>query len=96
MVYNPPSAHYSHIKVDDISDDIMEDVMGYKGAYFKAFTQTMKLRYVWWNKDTKVVELWGPHEHMLEAQFVMRNRLETLKRSDKSEVPIESIEHVIV
>lgn len=78
MVYNPPVAHYSHIDVSHVSPSVMEEIMGYKGAYFKAFTQAMKLKYVWWNKVNKVIELWGPYEHMLESQSVMLQRVDEL------------------
>lgn len=76
MVYSPPIAHYSHIDVSHVPPSVMDEIMGYKGAYFKAFTQAMRLKYVWWNKDTSVVELWGPYEHMLESQSVMLQRIE--------------------
>ena len=94
MVYNPPVSHYSHIDVSHVPPSIMEDIMGYKGAYFKAFTQAMKLKYVWWNKENNVVELWGPYEHMLESQSVMLQRIEELVSND-SRVELESVEHPV-
>ena len=71
----------------------MEDIMGYKGAYFKAFTQAMKLKYVV-EQGNNVVELWGPYEHMLESQSVMLQRIEELVSND-SRVELESVEHPV-
>ena len=76
MVYTPPISHYSHISVANIDDAIINEIMGYKGAYFKTFTSTMKLKYVWWNKETNVIELWGSFDRMSAAHNVMQNRID--------------------
>ena len=68
MVYNPPNTHYSHINVSEHDPLVIEQVMGENGLYFKIFTETMKLKYVWWRKDTHVIELWGPFESMIDSQ----------------------------
>jgi hypothetical protein len=80
MVYNPPNTHYSHINVNEIDPCILERVMGVKGVYFKAFTETMELKYVWWRKDIHVIELWGPFQNMSDAQKVMRNRINDISQ----------------
>ena len=77
MVYRPPNTHYAHVTVGDIPDDVMDDIMGYKGAFFKAFTEVMKLKYVWWNKDSRVIELWGPFNRLLEARTAMVSHVES-------------------
>lgn len=76
MVYKQQDAHYCHVNVNDYPDDVMDKVMGYKGAYFKAFTEVMKLKYVWWNKETHVIELWGPFNRMKDAREAMVHRIE--------------------
>lgn len=98
MVYKQQDAHYCHVSVKDYSDDVMDKVMGYKGAYFKAFTEVMKLKYVWWNKETQVIELWGQFKKMKEAREAMVNRIEDVITASDDEpidddiviVPIES------
>jgi len=78
MVYTPPISHYSHINVANIDDAVLDDIMGYKGAYFKAFTSTMHLKYVWWNKETQVIELWGPFNRMSAAHEAMQTRIDDI------------------
>ena len=77
-MYNPPIAHYSHINVSNISDEVLNKVMGINGAYFKAFTEIFGLYYVWWNKDLKVIEFWGPMHVMLDSRKVMNNRIKSI------------------
>ncbi len=85
MVYKKQDAHYCHVIVKDYSDDVMDKVMGYKGAYFKAFTEVMKLKYVWWNKDTQVIELWGQFKRMREAREAMVHRIEDVITSTEND-----------
>lgn len=77
MVYSPPNMHYAHVNVDDVPHEVLESIMGYKGSYFKAFTDIMKLKYVWWNMETKVIELWGPFNRLQEARAAMVQRVNT-------------------
>jgi hypothetical protein len=88
MVYKQQDAHYCHVSVNEYSDDVMDKVMGYKGAYFKAFTEVMKLKYVWWNKETQVIELWGQFKKMKEAREAMVNRIEDVITASDDE-PID-------
>lgn len=88
MVYKKQDAHYCHVSVKDYSDDVMDKVMGYKGAYFKAFTEVMKLKYVWWNKETQVIELWGQFKRMKEAREAMVHRIEDVITASENE-PID-------
>lgn len=88
MVYKQQDAHYCHVSVKEYSDDVMDKVMGYKGAYFKAFTEVMKLKYVWWNKETQVIELWGQFKRMKEAREAMVHRIEDVITAAENE-PID-------
>lgn len=88
MVYKQQDAHYCHVSVKEYSDDVMDKVMGYKGAYFKAFTEVMKLKYVWWNKETQVIELWGQFKRMKDAREAMVRRIEDIITASENE-PID-------
>ena len=57
--YNPPNTHYAHISVSDFSDKEVLKFIGKDGNNFKRLTERLGLEYVWWNKDLKVIELWG-------------------------------------
>jgi hypothetical protein len=60
--YDPPVMHYAHLKVDLYDDDMIKGFMGPRGSRFYNLTSRLKVRYIWWNRDLKVIEIWGPYE----------------------------------
>ena len=59
--YDPPIAHYTQLDVSEYSDDQMLSFIGKEGHRFYNLTSRLKLNYLWWDIDRKVVELWGSH-----------------------------------
>ena len=57
--YSPPVAHYAHFKVDHLSVKGILRAIGKSGFRFKELTEKLNLKYLWWNKDINVIELWG-------------------------------------
>ena len=57
--YQPPIAHYSQLDVSKYSDEHMLYCIGKAGNGFYHQTSKLGLNYLWWDKDGKVVELWG-------------------------------------
>jgi len=57
--YNPPIAHYTQLDVSQHSDEDILYTIGKGGKGFYKFTSQLGLNYLWWDKDRKVVELWG-------------------------------------
>ena len=93
MVYNPVS-HYLHIDVLYVPPSIMEDIMGYKGAYFKAFTQAMKLLFTCGGTRRTTSSNCGDLTNTcLEPQSVMFQRIEELV--PMTCVELESVEHPV-
>lgn len=62
--YNPPIAHYCHVDVSEFSDSSILKMIGKKGFLFKKITQDCNASYIWWNKENKVIEIWGPYNCM--------------------------------
>jgi len=60
--YHPPSAHYAHLKVDLYDDDMLDSFMGKHGRRFYDLTRILNVYYIWWNKASKIIEVWGPYE----------------------------------
>ena len=60
--YHPPSAHYAHLKVDLYDDDMLESFMGNHGRTFYSLTKILNVYYIWWNKVSRIIEVWGPYE----------------------------------
>jgi len=63
--YNPPVAHYAHFKVDQTSIKGILRAIGKNGCRFKELTEKLNLKYLWWNKDLNIIEVWGG-EHAVE------------------------------
>jgi hypothetical protein len=57
--YEPPIAHYSQLDVSEYTDEQILCVIGKGGKGFYKLTTQLGLNYLWWDKERKVVELWG-------------------------------------
>ena len=57
--YDPPIAHYSQLDVSQYTDEQILSVIGKGGKGFYKLTSQLGLNYLWWDKERKVVELWG-------------------------------------
>lgn len=57
--YDPPIAHYSQLDVSTYTDEQMLMAIGKSGKGFYNLTDRLGLNYLWWDKDRKIVELWG-------------------------------------
>ena len=57
--YEPPIAHYSQLDVSQYTDEQILSVIGKGGKGFYKLTTQLGLNYLWWDKERKVVELWG-------------------------------------
>ncbi len=60
--YNPPIKHYAHLKIDLYSDNMIAEFMGHRGSKFYELTKRLGVHYIWWNKNLRVIEVWGPYE----------------------------------
>lgn len=66
--YSPPNAHYSQMDVSDYTIDQMFKFMGKNGKKFYWLTQKLDLDYLWYDKERKVIEIWGPYFTHLNEQ----------------------------
>ena len=57
--YDPPIAHYSQLDVSQYSDEDILFAIGKGGKGFYKLTSQLGLNYLWWDKERKVVEIWG-------------------------------------
>ena len=60
--YNPPNAHYAHINMKTANENLINTVVGYKGKGLYSLTKKAGLQYMWFNYETKILELWGPYK----------------------------------
>jgi len=66
--YNPPNAHYSQMDVSMYDEDDIFKFIGKSGKKFYWLTRYLELPYMWYDKERKVIELWGPYESLQNFQ----------------------------
>lgn len=66
--YDPPVSHYSQLDVKCYSEDEMFNFIGKGGKKFYWLTKYLDLDYLWYDKNRKVIELWGPYSSMQNFQ----------------------------
>ena len=76
--YYPPNAHYSQMDVSDYDEDHIFAFIGNTGKRFYWLTMFLELDYLWYDKERKVVEMWGPyHAHVNnQSEHVIRCELD--------------------
>ena len=86
--YNPPNAHYAHLNVCKYSSDMIKSYIGKKGEHFYYLTARLKVRYIWYNIEKKIIEIWGPYESFRDIKpvDVIYNELETYKNVYKENI----------
>jgi len=88
--YNPPVAHYSQFDVSGYSEDDMFKFIGKGGKKFYWLTYYLGLDYIWYDKDRKVIELWGPFSslqnfqshHILECELNLSSQNSEFNRNN--------------
>ena len=73
-----PSVFYNHVHVD-ISHDLMKHVIGTKGRWFKSIIEKCNVTYIWFNKKRSIVEIWGPIDNLMAANYSVRSRINFIK-----------------
>lgn len=77
MLYNPPISHYSEMDVSQYDEDDMFKFVGRDGKKFYHITRVCGLDYLWYDRERKKIEIWGPYHvhvnrqtaHLIEAEL---------------------------
>jgi len=95
--YDPPSnAHYTELDVSQYDEDFMWFVIGREGKNFYDITSWLKLQYLWFDKERKVVEIWGSWRSLSDLQAknriaeVLENYQEIYVKSPTNTSPSQS------
>ncbi len=61
--YDPPrsTCHYTELDVKNYDENMILCMIGKGGEGFYKLTNYLKMSYVWYDNDRKVIELWGPY-----------------------------------
>lgn len=66
--YTPPPTHYSQMDVSEYDEECIFAFIGKTGKKFYWLTQKLGLDYLWYDKERKVIEIWGPYFVHLNQQ----------------------------
>ena len=58
--YNPPREHPMITMDANFEPEIIKQVIGKDGCYFKQITEQTGVSYIWHSRNTKRIEIWGP------------------------------------
>ena len=95
-VYTPPlfeeGVSKTYVYVDPEDDHLMGLVIGKNGYYFKAITHASRTRYIWYNRNTHLIEIWGAAHCLMNAVQRINHRIDFVKRYIAAPQNVMSIE----
>ena len=59
----------------DFGTNVMKQVIGKEGCYFKKTTENTNVEYIWYDMDDKTIKIWGELENTLNATTIIEGRL---------------------
>ena len=83
--YEEQNTHYRHIRLKEEEEKNIWKIMGKEGKVFKAITSRSRCKYIWYNKENGVVEIWGPHENIMTADELVKERINKITTSINQE-----------
>ena len=60
--YNPPREYPMVSLMAQFEPDVMKQVIGRDGCYFKQITEQTGVKYIWHHRETQMIEVWGPEQ----------------------------------
>ena len=81
--YSPPNTFYSQTYGLFENQD-MYKFIGKNGAHFKFLTTKLEVEYIWWNKETNIIEIWGPHHKLKFAKKVLDDKMDLYMKKKES------------
>ena len=94
--YRPPNSHYSEMDVSEYDEDHIFAFIGKTGKRFYWLTRFLELDYLWYDKERKIIEIWGPyHTHLnQQSQHMIRAELDYFQPKLENTSTIQQDEHV--
>lgn len=94
--YDPPASHYSQMDVSHVDEDTMFKFIGRDGRRFKFLTRSLSLDYLWYDKERRCIEIWGPfftHENRQSALVIEAELENFLSRASECQAPLDDVAH---
>ena len=74
--YNPPISHYSQVSIPENLDkkDVFKFI-GKSGTNLIKLTEILDMKYIWWDINRNVIELWGSEKNHRRACSIISHYL---------------------
>lgn len=88
--YNPP-LNFPMVSIPlHFEADVIKQVIGRDGCYFKQITEQTGVKYIWHHRDTHMVEVWGPEQCLSLAVSSIQYRVYmTLIKMARTNQPLQ-------
>ena len=63
---------------DNLKDNLK--LIGPKGHNFIRLTNKLQIKYLWWNKEQNIIEIWGGQKQIIYAQKYIKKYLQRFKK----------------
>ena len=77
-IYNPPIGFYNEIKLN-LSLYEKRQLVGKNGCNFKYLTRKFNLKYIWLNKESNIIEIWGNTYNLLPSKVGIQSYIENFQ-----------------
>lgn len=85
--YEEQNTHYRHIRLNEQEENNIWRIMGKEGKVFKAITNRSRCKYIWYNKEKGVIEIWGPYDTLMTADELVKERInKCVNNEEKKEI----------
>jgi len=82
-IRDPPiNSHYRQCKFK-FDEKLIPLLIGNDGKHFKRITTMSNTKYIWWNNDTKVIEVWGPENKLDLAEKILSDHIKFIENKNK-------------
>jgi hypothetical protein len=94
--YDPPlgKAHYRHFQMPEEWEPVIKLIIGKDGCNFIKATKRSGCLYIWHQRETNLIEIWGPESRVMKGEKcvrdIARRYIKNGESGQKSEVGIEN------
>ena len=84
------NVYMGEINVDNISMDVIKQVIGKNGCYFIQTTINSDLDFIWHNRTSKAIEFWGPYDNIEYGMNIINSRIKNKSITSSIEEEFEN------
>ena len=92
--YAPPLEFPMETISGNFETNVLKQVIGREGCYFKQITEKSGVKYIWHNRETNQIEIWGPkhciHQAIISIYYRVYSVLNSMYRNDKTSISSSS------